>query len=246
MNQSRRPQAEPGVELPSGGGLEHRRFARIETSLVCNVATATSGFEAAVVNLSFGGAALLGPDGAAAVDEVVTLLLERAAGEISLALHGRIVRVEERHERILYGVEFESLPPDDEEQLRRLLQLLAGGRGQGRREHPRVAARVEVTCRTEDIFRGWLADLSKGGLSVRCHRPVAPGDAITVGFGLEGLRGLVEVTGEVVSAFPVERGGHRVGVRFTPPGDEERAEVERVLELLLGIALPAGELVEDE
>lgn len=226
-------------------GADQRQFARIESSLMCSVATATDAFEAAVVNLSKGGAAILGPDGAAKIGESVTLLIERSEGLMSVALPGEVVRIEERGERMLYGVDFGALPPDEQQQLAMLLQMLSGQSGTGRREHPRVSARIAVRCRSEDVFRAWLNDLSKGGLSVKCAREVKLGRTLTVSFGLPGVKGLVEVSGQVVSAAPIEGGQWRLGVRFVPLSEDERAQVERALETLLGIELPQAEIVED-
>jgi uncharacterized protein (TIGR02266 family) len=232
--------------MPPVDAAEQRRFARIESSLVCSLATATDAFEAAVVNLSKSGAAILGPDGAARVGDTVTLLVERAEGLMSVALPGQVVRTEERDERTLYGVAFEALPPDEEHQLAMLLQMISAQRGPGRREHPRVAARISVNCRSESIFRGWLNDLSKGGVSVRCAREVKVGQPLTVSFGAPGLKGLVEITGEVVTSQSLETGQWRVGLRFTPLSEDEREQVTRMLDTLLGIALPTAEIVDDE
>jgi c-di-GMP-binding flagellar brake protein YcgR len=226
-----------------GADHEQRRFARIEASLVCSVATSTDAFDAVVVNLSKGGVAILGPDGAARTGETITLLVERDGA--SIALPGEIVRTEGRDERMLYGVQFGALPPDEEQSLVTLLHVLSASKGPGRREHPRVAARISVNCRDEEVFRGWLNDLSKGGLSVRCGKAVSPGDTLAVSFGAAGITNLVEVAGEVVSCKRIDHASWRVGVRFDPLAEEVRAEVARVLDTLLGIALPAGIVVED-
>jgi c-di-GMP-binding flagellar brake protein YcgR len=213
---------------------------------MCSVATATDAFEAAVVNLSKSGAAILGPDGAAKMGESVTLLIERSEGLMSVALPGEVVRIEERGERMLYGVDFSALPPDEQNELSMLLQMISTNHGPGRREHPRVSARIAVNCRSEDAFRAWLNDLSKGGLSVKCARAVKLGRTLTVSFGLPGLKGLVEISGEVVSAQPIEGGQWRLGVRFAPLSEDERDQVNRALDTLLGIALPQGEIIVDD
>ena len=224
---------------------DQRRHARIEASLVCSVATATEMVEAVVASLSKSGASIIGPSGAAAEGDTVTLMLERTEGLVTVSLAGTVVRKEERDQRGLYDVRFEPLPPGDEAQLVLLLQLLAAGGGQGRRAHPRVATRVEVVCRTDGIFRGWVNDLSRGGLSVKCVRDVAVGKPIDVSFGVKGLKGLVEVKGEVMSSQPVD-GGFRVGVRFVPLSVDDQAQVNRALDLLLDIALPDAQILEDE
>lgn len=224
---------------------EHRKHARIEASLVCTLATASDTADAVVANLSKGGAAILAPLNAAQVGELVTLMLERSEGLVTLALTSTVVRKEERDGRGVYGLEFEPLPPDDEAQLALLLQLLLAGSGGGRREHPRVAARVEVTCRTETIFRAWLNDLSKGGLSLRATKDVAVGEELVVSFGLPGLKGLVEVRARVSSRQAVGD-AFRLGVQFVPLTATEQAQVNRTLDVLLELALPDGEVLEDD
>lgn len=225
--------------------LDQRKHARIESSLVCNMATGTEVFEGVVANLSRGGALIMASRSAAAVGDTVTLMLEREEGLLSLSLPGTVVRKDEDEERARYGVEFEPLPPGDESQLTMLLQLLINGRGQGRRAHPRIAARIEVVCRTESLFRGWVNNLSRGGLSLRCARDVPVGDPIEVSFGIRGLNRLVEVDAEVVSNHPVE-GGFQLGLQFAPLSAEEQAQVNRTLDLLLEIAMPDAQIIADD
>ncbi|PZR13260.1 MAG: hypothetical protein DI536_13315 [Archangium gephyra] len=222
-----------------------RKHARIESSIVCNMATAAAVFDGVVTNLSRGGAAVLASLNASEVGETVTLMLEREEGLIALSLGATVVRKDEQHQRAVYGLEFAPLPPEEESQLDLLLQLILSAAGAGRRAHPRVATLVEVTCRTESIFRGWLRDLSKGGLALKSVREVPLGNPITVSFGVVGLERLVEVSGEVVSSQPVD-GGFRLGVKFTPVETTEQAQVTRTLNLLLEIALPDGEVLDDE
>ena len=112
---------------------DQRKHARIESSLVCNIATATGVFDAVVANLSKGGAAIIAGLAVAEVSQTVTLMLEREEGLVTLSLPGTVVRKEEQDQRGLYGVEFEPLPPDDDAQLGMLLQLLLTATGQGRR-----------------------------------------------------------------------------------------------------------------
>ena len=224
---------------------DNRTHARIEASLGCNMATASDVVVAVVSNLSKGGAAIIASRSAAEVGETVTLMLERDEGLVTLSLPGVVVYKHEQDERGLYGVEFEPLPPDDDAQLGLLLQLLVGGRGVGRRNHRRVSTRVEVVCRTESLFRGWVHDLSKGGLSIKSARDVAVGDPISVSFGVRGLKRLVEVTGDVMTSQQVE-GGFRLGIRFVPLEADEQAQINRALDLLLEIALPDVEILEDD
>lgn len=223
---------------------DKRKHARIETSLVCTLATASDAVEAVVANLSKGGAAIIAPLSAAQVGDTVTVMLEREEGLINLSLPSSIVRKEEKEQRAIYGVEFDPLPPDEEAQLGILLQLLLEKEGQGRRAHPRVATRFEVTCRTNEIFRAWVNDLSKGGIGLKSKKDIPVGSPIDVSFGVRGIAGLVEVSGQVVSNHLME-GGFRLGVHFAPLSAAEQTQVNRTLDVLLDIALPDGEVVEE-
>lgn len=211
---------------------------------MCTVATAANVFDGVVTNLSKGGAAIFSSLDAAEVGETLTLMLEREEGLIALSLGATVVRKEVKDQRAVYGVEFAALPPEEESQLGLLLQLLLSTAGTGRRAHPRVATLVEVTCRTEGIFRGWLSDLSKGGLALKSSRDVKPGTPIFVSFGLSGLERLVEVSGEVMSTQSVD-GAFRLGVKFTPLTPKEQAQVTRTLNVLLEIGVPDGEVIDE-
>lgn len=227
---------------PVSDGADQRKYARIEANIACTVATSVDAFEAEIANLSKSGAGVLGPPAAAKVSETITLMLERVGDLVSLAVPGQVVRTEERGERMLYGVAFSALPPDQEAQLVELLQYVSSGKGTGRRTHPRVAARVEVGCRTEGIFRGMLNDLSRGGLSVKTLRDVEPGETMTVSFGVPGLKDIVEVTGEVVSSQKLPH-GFRISVQFKPLNETDRAQIEELLDALLGVPLVEAEVV---
>ena len=225
-----------------GDGVDQRKYARIEASISCTVATSLDAFEAEIANLSKSGAGVLGPPAAAKVGEIITLMLERVGEIMSLSVPGQVVRTEARGERMLYGVAFSALPPDQEAQLVELLQYVSSGKGTGRRTYPRVAARVEVSCRSEDIFRGMLNDFSKGGLSVKTLRDVEPGETMTVSFGVPGLKDIVEVTGEVVSSQKLPH-GFRLGVQFKPLDETDRLQIEELLDALLGVPLVDAEAV---
>ncbi|MBL8955488.1 MAG: PilZ domain-containing protein [Myxococcaceae bacterium] len=227
-----------------GDGADKRKYARIEASISCTVATSADAFDAALANLSKGGAAVLGPEGSAGVGEKVTLMLERDVGGPTLSLPGTVRRIEARGEHTLFGIEFDALPPEEETQLSALLHALAAGKGPGRRAHPRVAARVDVECKSEDSFRGFLNDLSRGGLSVKTLRDVELGKTLVVSFGVPGIKGLVEVSGIVVSNQKLEH-GWRIGVFFTPMKEADREQVNRTLDVLLGIKVVTGEILEE-
>jgi c-di-GMP-binding flagellar brake protein YcgR len=228
------------------GTIEHRAFARIETSIECTAVTGDQDFAAKVANLSRSGAALIGPSGKAVFGDAVMILLERAEGEFSLALPSIVQRVSAQGDEAVYGVRFDAMPPDLEEQLVRLLKVLAKGRGQGRRNSPRVSSRVRVRCKSREAFVATLNDLSRGGLSVRCPRPVEPGGSLSVEFGVEEHPVIVTVSGEILRVNLQGDGSFLVSLKFDPPTMEDRGRVLGLLNVLLGLGPRQGVVIEDD
>lgn len=215
--------------------IEQRKFARLETNLECTVVTGDADFPARVANLSRTGAGLIGPAGRAEVGAQLMLLFERAEGNFSFALPSGVVRVTPHPEGAVYGVEFEPMPPEVNDELARLLKTLTLERGQGRRGSPRVAARVKVRCRSRKDFVAQLNDLSRGGLSVKSAERVEPGAPLSVQFGVDAHASLITVAGEVLRCTETD-GGFMVSLQFDPPDEEERARVLLLLDVLLGLS----------
>jgi c-di-GMP-binding flagellar brake protein YcgR len=213
---------------------DRRRFARIEASLACTVATESETAKAQVVNLSRTGVALLCQH-SMETGEKITLLIENP--KITVGLTGEIVRKAAIAGELSYGVRFDPLPPQADEELVELLRELAAGKGAGRRAFPRVAARVAVICKTRESFQATLSDLSQGGLKVRCPKPVAQNMVLELALGMPGATGLLTLHGDVRHCEP--EGQHfSVGVKFAPVSEDEKKAVTNLLEVLLGIADP--------
>ena len=219
-------------------GDDRRRWARIEAGLECTVASADQTFDAKVVNVSRGGVAVLAAAGLLKDGETVSVMLERGEGSISLAVSGSVVRIVGTGAETVYGVHFEALPPDSEEQLLALIKLLAAGKGPGRRAHPRVSARINVRCKSRDRFDAILNDLSKGGFSIRCPRAVEEGSMLTVEFGVADHADLIAIEGKVMHVEELPDGKHVAGLSFPPPTADQRAKVQQLLDLLLGLNAP--------
>ena len=218
-------------------GEERRRFARIEASLECTLATADQTLEAKVVNVSRNGLAVMAPEGSSAEGETISVMLERAEGGVSLAVSGTVVRVEGSGVETIYGIDFSDLPPDSEAELLRLLRLLAEGAGSGRREAPRISTRIPIRCKDAEAFGALLDNLSRGGMSIRCAHKVSPRDILRVEFGLEDGVEMIAIEGEVTRVEKLPDGNHLAGLKFTPPSDEQRAQVHQLLDLLMGIGV---------
>jgi c-di-GMP-binding flagellar brake protein YcgR len=186
-----------------------------------------------VVNVSRGGLALLAVPGATKIGESLAVMLEHENSSLSLA--GRVVRAYLQAPDGMYGVQFDALPPDTEQELLKLIRALADGRGNGRRQDPRVAARISVRCKTIESFNAKLNDLSRGGMSIRCPRQVQPGSTLVVEFGLADKTELLSIEGNVTHVEALPDGKHLAGLRFVPPTREQRERVEKLLDLLMGL-----------
>ena len=214
---------------------EQRTHARIETSLDCTVVGEEVDFKATVSNLSRGGAGLIGPADKAAIGTHLLILLERREGDFALALEAHVARLESRGDTALYGVHFEDLPPDIDAELVRLLKVLAAGPGLGRRESPRIAARVRVSCSGKDALVATLNDLSRGGLSVVSDYAVEVGERLGVDFSVGDGAVITAVSGDVVGVSQLDDGRCRVSLKFDPPTAEDRARVLLLLEVMLAL-----------
>lgn len=214
---------------------ERRKWARIEASLECTIATADLTFDAKVVNVSRSGVAVMARAGLIQVEEPVTVMLDQLEGGLSLGLSGTVARIVASGADTVYGIHFEALPPDTEQELVWLLRMLAGGKGGGRREHPRVSARIAVKCKSKERFDALLNDLSRGGFSIRCPAKVEQGALVEVEFGVGEHSELLTIEGDVTHVETLPDGKRIAGLRFTPPTLEQRQKVQQLLELLLGL-----------
>lgn len=214
---------------------ERRRWARIEASLECTVAAADQTFDAKVVNLSRSGVAVMAASGLTQVGESVAVMLDQLEGGLSLGLSGAVARIVGSGEDTVYGIHFEALPPDTEQELVWLLRMLAGGKGGGRRAHPRVSARISVKCKSKERFEALLNDLSRGGFSIRCPAKVEKGATLEVEFGVAEHSDLLTIEGLVTHVEATADGKRIAGLSFTPPSLEQREKVQQLLVLLLGL-----------
>jgi hypothetical protein len=87
--------------------------------------------------------------------------------------------------------------------------------------------------------------MSRGGLSLRSDQGAQIGDEVDVSIGVQGIDGIVEVTGSVVSCQKVES-TYRLGLKFLPMDPKERAQIDRVLEVLLSLRVANAQIVDDE
>lgn len=86
-----------------------------------------------------------------------------------------------------------------EDQCERLLQKLERWKGKDRRRDPRRPCSVPVDYATEDrVFKGFIKDISSGGVFVESQKNLDVGEEITLTFTSPDLRKPMKITGEIV------------------------------------------------
>jgi uncharacterized protein (TIGR02266 family) len=99
-----------------------------------------------------------------------------------------------------------------EGQKEELLSLLEDLRQGDRRRHTRKPCSTAVTYATLDrVFKGFLTNISTGGVFVETGEPLVPGQEITLTFSFPNQERPMKLTGQIV--WSVEDRG--MGVKFT-------------------------------
>jgi c-di-GMP-binding flagellar brake protein YcgR len=217
------------------GADERRRHGRVEADLPCNLVAGEAMEDGRVLDLSKGGARVLAPADLAAVGDPVLLAMEPAAPLAPVDLQAEVVRVDLHPRGAVYALRFSEMLPDVVDAVEAILRALLEKRGQGNRAHPRVARRMNVTCRSTAEFDATLRDLSEGGLAMLSRDPVELGATIQVRLGSEEFPALLELFGEAVHVEPTD-GGFRVGLRFSRLDPQAQGRIRMLIELLVGLA----------
>ena len=97
-----------------------------------------------------------------------------------------------------------------------LLKQLEERHKKGKRKSPRVKYFKDVDFATEDrVFRGFIHDISAGGVLIETTEPLSVNQGITMAFQLPHTREHVKIRGKIVRILP--QGGF--GVQFDNPID---------------------------
>lgn len=236
-----------------GGPEDRRRHVRYEILAQVHVRYADADFVLELTNVSRSGAlvhfgTLRKPRWVVRGRRLELSIIVPTALD-TIDTRGRIVRVERKGKRWGFAVEFEPLPRDQEEKLRRLLEL---GRPQppplpatpqppplpatNRRRHERyeLLAAVRAPRVDEDLVLE-LTNVSRSGALVHLGSLDQPewletGETVELAIVDPESLDLVEVAGTVVR---VDRRGPRLGfgVQFHPLDDTARAGVARLCAL---------------
>lgn len=177
---------------------------------------------ALLMNLSWGGAEFRCDEAPGAAGATLQLELPYHAEPIHIG--SEILRLSTGDDGgCTVAVRFSSLSPAAEEHLEKVLEMLLTGSGGGRREHPRLAQRLEVYFDDPADIRATLEDISQGGLAVTVPYSFSPDQSVQLTvFG--GPRvGELRLRARVVRQTEVADGKLRlynVGLKFEhPTGD---------------------------
>lgn len=164
--------------------------------------------------------------------------------EVELPYHVRdSIRIESEILRVIAGddgrclvaVRFSSISPDAEDHLEKVLEMLLQGSGGGRREHPRLAQRLEIYFDDPADIRATLEDISRGGLAVTVPYSFSPNQSVQLTvFGGAGI-GELRLRARVMNQTAVDEGKlqlFRIGLKFEHPTTDLQELVNRLLRKL--------------
>ena len=216
-------------------GPEQRVHARIHVSTKVEVSVGDVAVEAELKDLSKGGARFEAHKRVGEPGDVVQLLLP-SLDKKPIGVVGHLVRVAPTASGgFSHGVRFDAVDPAMEEALHEMVEVLLSATGGGRREHPRVARRIEIRFGQLEDLRGVLEDISTGGLMMTVAAPLVLYEEIDV--TVPDLVGgeLLILHAKVMNQRPLGTGrtGWRVGLAFTSMRPEARRLVEELLRSVL-------------
>lgn len=219
--------------LPSEGRGQPRIHARVPIRIA---APGSAGSQRAVlVNLSWGGALFQCSGNPGAVGDTLEVELPYHVRE-SIRIESEILRVTpEPDGQYAVAVRFSSISPGAEDQLEKVLAMLMSSSGGGRRQHPRLAQRLEIYFDDPTDIRATLEDISRGGLAVTVPYSFQPGQSVQLTvFGGAGV-GELRLRARVVNQTVVEEGKlqlYRIGLKFEHPSAALQEIVNRLLHKL--------------
>lgn len=218
---------------------ERRAHTRVAVSAPAMLLGPRGAGAAELKDLSAGGARFTGA-GAIALpgDEIKIWLPMSEPGDPELL--GEVVRADPVGGMVSLAVRFTSARADV--LVGKLMaSLLVRSAPDERREHARVARRVQARYGTLGQLRAILDNISRGGLSMVTAEPVAIGETITVWLPDSKGDEVLALEGVVVHATLVELGDpptHRLGIQFAElPG----SRLERLKELIGYLAFEKDE-----
>ncbi|MDF1561632.1 MAG: PilZ domain-containing protein [Deltaproteobacteria bacterium] len=215
-------------------GRERRVHARVETAFDCELITDRNLWPGQVVDLSYGGARVLGPPGIAEVGDLMRVAMKLPMDAESVTVLGEVRLVTEVDPgRVAYGLRFSQVEPAQRESLTSFIEYLLAGAGVGFRDSPRIARRLEILCRSKQEFRAVMRDISRSGLGLECDQPLLIDEQVTLEIRVEAVDDPLVVTGKVVHTRAVGGDRHHVGLRLGSHSASEKQAIEDFLRKLM-------------
>lgn len=154
----------------------------------------------------------------------------------SIRIDSEILRVDTRDDgRYTVAVRFSSVSPAAEDHLEKVLEMLLSGKGGGRREHPRLAQRLEIYFDDPADIRATLEDISQGGLAVALPYSFSDNQSVQLTVYGGAAIGELRLRARVVNQTPIDDDKlqlFRVGLKFEHPTRDLQELVKSLLHKL--------------
>lgn len=193
---------------------------------------------AQITNIAWGGAAVRCKGLAGAVDQRVCLHLPAGRNQ-QIAILATILRIDDHHGEPSYGLRFDSLAPEDEERLQKVLQILMSAPQHGeRRQEARLVQRLEIEYGDAGEFRATLEDISASGLMLTVPESLEINQSLLVSLSSSDSPFNLSLRARVMHQTMVgtpEFAMFRIGLRFEHPDSQVKQRVAAVLEQLASL-----------
>ena len=193
---------------------------------------------ATITNIAWGGAAVRCKGLTGAIDQRVCLHLP-AGRDQKIAILATILRVDELHGEALYGLRFDSIAPEDEERLQKVLKILMSSPQNGeRRQEARLVQRLDIEYGDAGEFRATLEDISASGLMLTVPESLEINQSLLVSLSSADTPFNLSLRARVMHQTNVgtpEFSMYRIGLKFEHPDLQVRQRVCAVLEQLASL-----------
>lgn len=151
----------------------------------------------------------------------------------SIRIESEILRVDTGDDgRYTVAVRFSSVSPAAEDHLEKVLEMLLSGKGGGRREHPRLAQRLEIYFDDPADIRATLEDISQGGLAVTVPYSFSDNQSVQLTVYGGAAIGELRLRARVMNQTPIGDDKlqlFRVGLKFEHPTRDLQELVKSLL-----------------
>lgn len=215
--------------------VEHREYARINIRIPVRVTVPGSkGPVTGKLNdLSWGGASFSISGLGSPVGDEIRLDLPFIRGGEDISITARILRVSGQPQAQSVAVRFTSLTPEDDKRLERVLLLLLEQKNGDRRQHPRLARRIEVEYTNEFDWRATLENISQGGMCLTLPDPVKVEQSVQLMLSETSRSASLTLRGRVIDVEKVDFSGtkfYQVRLEFEHPSETLQKSIKSLLQ----------------